>query len=90
MTHTEKLMVGSIGITTTKYLTKEAVMKLSVTTIRHDLTKQQLADIMTMYQTDENLIKRVDIELLKRRGKSRMVVEENGMKISTVVKITGE
>lgn len=65
-------------------------MNLSVTTIRHNLTKQQLADIMTMYQTDENLMKRVDIDKLAKNGVSKVDIEENGVRISTVIEITGE
>lgn len=64
-------------------------MNLSVTTIRHNLTKVQLADIMTQYQTDPKLMERIDIDRLAKSGVSKVDIVENGVKITTVVEITG-
>lgn len=65
-------------------------MNLSVTTIRHDLNKQQLADIMLQYEHNEDLNRRVDLDSLKKNKVSKVDIEENGVKITTVIEITGE
>ena len=66
------------------------MFKLTVTTIRHELSENKLSEIISQYQTNEELLKRVNIESLLKRNFSRVVIDENGYKIETVVAIDKE
>lgn len=63
--------------------------KLTITTIRHNLTDVQLSECMAVYQTEEGQ-KRVDFEALAKNGVSRKTVPEHGYNIETVVRIEME
>ena len=64
--------------------------KLTITTIRHKLSKEKLDEIMLQYQSDKNLLKRIDIDRLAKNKFSRKVVQEKGYKIETIVFIEKE
>lgn len=59
--------------------------KLKVTTIRYGVTMPEVDAFIAQYLSDERASKRLDAQTFRAMGRSRTVIEENGMQIETII-----